>query len=60
MCASAMEVNFRQSEFRLSDLSRQLDSYLIDITNYLRDIRQVAQFHNTCSDWLHSLSLSFS
>ena len=45
-----MEVIFRQSEMRLSDMSRQLDAQLIDITNYLRDIRKVAQFHSSCSD----------
>jgi len=45
-----MEVSFRQSEMRLSEMSRQLDSYLTDVTSYLQDIRKVAQFHNTCSD----------
>ena len=45
-----MEVIFRQSEGRLSEMSRRIDLYMVDISDYLRDIRNVAQFHSTCSD----------
>ena len=49
MVAAVMEASFRQSEQQLTDMSRQLDIHLLDVTRYLDDIRRVAQFHSTCS-----------